>query len=67
MSKMNVDEYLVHSEYHFGDTDIVIELSTVASQENHDGHEHNLMQQSSEYIEFLRAEIEKLESEVKND
>jgi hypothetical protein len=42
---------------HFEEVDIVLALRSVASQENNDEIEHDLMQAASDYIEVLRAEI----------
>ena len=56
-------KYLVKS--HSGvERDIVKECTSVASQENADDHEHDLLLQASLYISFLRKEIIDIKEEL---
>ena len=50
-------EYLVESELFFNPVDITKECHALASQENCDEHEHNMLYKSAQYINYLRTRL----------
>lgn len=49
--------YLIESELFMNPVDITREMKALASQENHDEREHDLLQAAADYILYLRDQI----------